>query len=227
MELQKADEKGLSTRIRDNKTVSNEFNIVIQTICFDIGIRQALDENDINSAFNFIKRNFELMTLENIREAFDLFSASELDFNSPTFGHYNSFDNTFIGGVLSAYKRFKMNNNKNKPKLVPKAPENKPLTFDEAKAYTELIQKAHNDKNMPKNIKWNDIYIYLRKVNLISFNKNTAQEHQFKVKRSLQNERNQRRLDGRGTIDLDLNIESKMFFYSECRKRAIIDYFND
>ena len=169
MEIQKAEEKNLSVRIKDKSIASKEFKVVIQTICFDIGIRQALDPTDLDSIFNFIKRNFGLLTLENIREAFDLFSASKLHFKTPTFNHYNSFDNTFIGTVLSSYNSFKMDINRNKPKTIKKEPEKKPFTYQEAKTHTELIQQKYIDKESLKEANWFEIYLYLRKEGLINF----------------------------------------------------------
>lgn len=116
MELSKTEESDLSARIKDKSIVTSKFKEVLQGICYSIGIREALDLTDIDSIFRFIGRNYGLLSLEDLIEAFELFSADKLSFNDPKFGHYGQFDLTFIGKVLSAYNRFKNDlNKKNKP----------------------------------------------------------------------------------------------------------------
>ena len=107
MELAKVEDKDLLIRIKDKAIVTPTFKVVLQTICYDVGIRDALDLSDLDTIFNFITRNYGLLTLSNLKEAFDLFSADRLKFADPKFGHYGNFDLTFIGKVLKSYKAFK------------------------------------------------------------------------------------------------------------------------
>ena len=107
MEIEKAEDRDLLIRIKDKAIVTPKFKEVLQTICYNIGIRDALDLNDQDSIFNFIGRNYGLLSLNDLIEAFELFSADKLKFADPRFGHYGSFDLTFIGKVLKAYTVYK------------------------------------------------------------------------------------------------------------------------
>ena len=112
MELQKAGDKNFLIPIRDKKIVYPEFKVELQTICYGIGIRTALDSHDLDSIFNFISRNFGGLTLKEVILAFDLYSGQKLFF---TESHFNSFDLTFIGKVLKSYSVYKINQKSIKP----------------------------------------------------------------------------------------------------------------
>lgn len=112
MEVQKVEGKNLSSPLRTKSIVTNDFKIILQTVAFDIGIRQALTLEDLDSIFNFLKKNFGATTLQDITDAFDLYSAQKLDFKD---GHFNSFDKVFVGKVLKSY-----NDKKDKDRVKPK-----------------------------------------------------------------------------------------------------------
>ena len=114
MELQKAESKDLLIRLKDKIIVYPEFKQSLQSICYNIGIREAIDATDMDSIFLYLSKYYGLLNVKQINEAFDLYSAQELEFKD---SHYNSFDKTFIGKVLKSYQEY---NKKEavKPKLL-------------------------------------------------------------------------------------------------------------
>lgn len=111
MEIQKAEDKNLLNRIKvdavrfkDKVIVDQLFTELIHTICYELGIRQALDSHDVDSLFNYLQRNFKLIRLQDIEEAFNLYSGQKLEFKD---SHFNSFDRIFVGKVLTSYEAHK------------------------------------------------------------------------------------------------------------------------
>lgn len=104
----------MQRRLQNAIIVTQEFKNVFDTIVFNIGIKETLELNDFDRIFNFLQRNFGLITLSQINEAFDLYSAQKLDFKD---SHFNSFDNVFIGKLLKAYNEYKNEKQRKPPKI--------------------------------------------------------------------------------------------------------------
>jgi hypothetical protein len=233
MELQKAEEKNLSIRIRDKSIVFDEFKTTMQTVCFDIGIRQALDSHDIDSAFNFINRNFGLLNLTQIKEAFDLFSADKLKFPDPKFGHYNSFDNTFIGKVLSSYNVYISDYNfRNKHKilkpietvLIEKPNQTKE---EEAKEWFDFVKNESENKREILIADWSLLYWYMEKEGLIDLDNDEKEMFYDILKNELEHEIMTRKSEGIDYSSYKKTLDSKSMMKRECRKRLVVKHFEN
>lgn len=82
----------------------NLFSEVWNSVAFTIGIKKPLIEQELKIIYDFLTEHFRSLSLEDVREAFSLYSAQKLDHKN---SHYQSLDNSFIGCVLSSYKRYK------------------------------------------------------------------------------------------------------------------------
>ena len=87
-------------KLREQTTLFDEFETTINGVCFSIGIPEAISRFEQGIVFNFIHGQFGMLTLEEIVDAFTLYSANKLKFKA---SHFGKFDNKFIGDVLSSY----------------------------------------------------------------------------------------------------------------------------
>lgn len=96
--------KNSLVRFKDKIIVTPDFTEIVNNISYGIGIREPLDAVDIDNVFSYLVRNFKLLSLKDVAEAFDLYSAQRLEFKE---SHFNSFDRVFIGKVLTSYEAHK------------------------------------------------------------------------------------------------------------------------
>ena len=208
----------------DNYTFEdrNLFSEVFNSIAFKLGIREALVNAELKIIFDFLKNHFNLFSLNDLREAFDYYSAQKLTFKD---SHYQSIDNVFIGKVLTSYKEFISNELRRNPKQI-EAKETKALTFDEVKFEAEQSLKDYQEGKDLSKYSFIFIYNYYKEKGLIKFEGTQAKEFQEKVKREIINEVELQKKDGKkGTATL-LLLQIKTLFYGECKKRAVLNYYS-
>jgi len=233
MELEKAEDKDLLIRIKDRAIVTPTFKEVLQTICYNVGIRDALDLNDLDTIFNFIGRNYGLLSLKDLQEAFELFSADVLKFADPKFGHYGNFDLTFIGKVLKAYKLFK-SEQAVKPKVFQIENPNPTKSEEQERAFywvkfNFLDESLRNgfSKEFPEIIicSWSDAYLYmiskgmLRELTGISLSNRLKQIEA--IRKSEETNEKKRLANSLSSQSLGLETKTMLFF-----KYEVVDWFN-
>jgi len=204
----------------------------MQSVCFDIGIREPLQSEDVDSIFNFINRNFGLLNLIQIKEAFELFSADRLTFADPKFGHYNSFDNTFIGKVLSSYKTYIVDYNfRNKHKQKPiedasKLIEVKRLSKEEnaQQWYDWVLTEIKDGGKVPMMADWDALYWILTKEKKIVLDTDSKEMFMDNVKFEIQEEIVFRKAEKRDYRNYTRMLESDDSLQRECRKRIVIKH---
>lgn len=207
-------------------TINNEepLRSVLRYIVALIGINiNKLDPLEVNVIINFLQNNFLSLKLDDLKEAFDMGVMGKLDIDLT---HYQSFNTLYISNVILSYKRVTAKNRMIKPMKI----ESKPppaLTLNEIKAHTEIIKNKFKNNEPLDDAKWTDIYQHLKTQGLIEMTNKQIKDFQDKVMRDLTNERQIRRENKKGTIDLDFKIDSKMIFYCECRKRVVLNYFDN
>jgi hypothetical protein len=200
----------------------NLFSEVWNSIAFKLGIREQLSKPELIIIFEFLKNHFNLFSLNDLREAFDYYSAQKLTFKD---SHYQSIDNVFIGKVLTSYKEFISNELRRNPKQI-EAKETKALTFDEVKFEAEQSLKDYQEGKDLSKYSFMFIYNYYKEKGLIKFEGTQAKEFQEKVKREIINEVELQKKEGKkGTATL-LLLEIKTLFYGECKKRAVLNYYS-
>ena len=129
MELEKAGSRNFSiVKIMQtdsiayfNKSEGNAFTETWNKIAFNLGIREKLADFELQLIFDFVSKYFKTLTLQDMSDAFGLYSAQKLNFKN---SHYQSMDNSFIGSVLTAYREYTAQQNKNK------APETLQIDFN-------------------------------------------------------------------------------------------------
>lgn len=154
VELEKAEDRPLSIRIKgdtvrfkDKIIVDKLFSELLHNLCYELGIREALEKRDVDSIFTYLTRNFGLIKLEQINEAFDLYSSQQLDFKD---SHFNSFDRIFIGKVLTSYYKFKDTSRKKPKRYEPEDNRRTPYSDEEGKkAFDHIEQIVTNEGVMP------------------------------------------------------------------------------
>ena len=200
----------------------NLFSEIWNSIAFQLGIREALVPAELKIIFDFLQKHFKTVSLNDLREAFSYYSAQKLQFKD---SHYQSLDNVFIGKVLTSYKEFIADELRRKPKKIESNPVNK-LTFDEIKFESEESLKAFQEGKDLTNFNWIFIYNYYKSEGKIKFEGNEATEFQEKVKGDIIREVEQLKKEGKkGTATL-LLLQIKTLFYAECKKRAVLKYYD-
>lgn len=237
MEIAKLEEKGLSKRIKDSAIVTPDFKVVFQTIAYDIGIREALDLNDLDAIFNYVQKFFGLMSLENMRDAFDMYSAQELDFRD---SHFNQFDKVFVGKVLKSY-----NEKKKKEAVKPKLHQPIPRVesgWNEKKSHFEwllndvFLDDTEHKKGKKRNGKrgefpqtiicnWKDVYDHMVSESMIK------EKQGFELAKRLEDVKNQVILEDKsktkslsGSVKIKIEAGSKPMAYY---KYEVIDWFKE
>lgn len=92
-----------------NLSVGNEmdlkkFSETINLICFSVGIKSALSKPECEIIFDFCINHFRTLSIEEMKEAFSLWSAKKLEFKD---SHFQSMDNNCVGNVLNSYIKYK------------------------------------------------------------------------------------------------------------------------
>ena len=200
----------------------NLFSEVWNSIAFKVGIREALVPEELKIIFEFLYNHFKLFSLNELREAFDYYSAQKLNFKD---SHYQSLDNVFIGKVLTSYKEFISNELRTKPKKISHS-KIKELTFEEIKFEAVQSLKDYKEGNDLKKYNWIFIYNYYKDKGLIKFEGNQAKEFQDQVKREILNEVEKEKMEGKNGSSTLLLLQIKTLFYGECKKRAVLKYYD-
>lgn len=152
-------------RLKDSAIVNQSFKDVFQKISYDIGIKEPLDLNDLDNIYTYIKRFNGLLSLKDVVDAFDMYSAQELEFKD---SHFGSFNKVFVGKVLKSYAK-KKEGEAVKPKLhqpIPRVDSG----FNEKKAHYEwllndiyLNEKHEGIGKFPYVLlcNWKDVFEYM------------------------------------------------------------------
>jgi hypothetical protein len=230
MELQKQENNNIEKRFKDSPIASKQFKASLLAICYNLGIRDIPDDKDLDNRFNFLKRNFGLLRINDIDISFELYSAQELDFKD---SHFNSFDNVFIGKVLKSYQEWKQKEAK-KPKLLK--PIGMDIQIDEPKKTKEQYAEdefKHLDENYEKALKgfmlvdWNAAYWWMLTNKIIEVDKDTLEMFAENVRADIEHDIKVRKAERR-----DFKLEQKILdhpksFKIECRKRYLINYYEN
>jgi hypothetical protein len=171
-----------------------------------------------------IKRNYSALSCEEIKNAFHLLIEERLDIKKENIHHYQKFSSLFVSNVLNSFKRYRFKHSKAKPIETKPVPA---LTFDQARDHTEKTFIKFENREKLSDVNWTEIYKHLKTEKKINFKSEEVKPFQETVRAELIKEREYRTINSKGTIDLDLIIESKMLFYCECRKRAVLRYFTE
>ena len=199
----------------------NLFSEVWNSIAFRLGIRESLVPEELKIIFEFMQKHFKRFSLNDLREAFSYYSAQKLNFKD---SHYQSLDNVFIGKVLTSYKEFIAEELRRKPKQV-ETTKVKGLTFDEIKFEAEQSLKDFKENKNIDGYNWMFIYNYYKAEGEIKFEGNEANEFQEVVRKEILKEVEIEKSKGKkGTATL-LLLEIKTLFYGECKKRAVLKYY--
>jgi len=201
----------------------NLFSEVWNSIAFKLGIREQLSKPELIIIFEFLQNHFNLFSLNDLREAFDYYSAQKLTFKD---SHFQSLDNVFIGKVLTSYKDFISNELRRNPKNTIENSKVKELSFDEIKYQAEQSLKDYKEGNDLSKYSFIYIYNYLKSEGLIIFEGTQAKEFQEKVKRDIINEVEAQKKEGKKGTAILLLLQIKTLFYGECKKRAVLEYYN-
>jgi len=151
---------------------SKEFKTLLNAICYNIGVKDPLDDQDLDKVFLFLSRHFANLTLQDINDGFELYAAQELEFKT---SHFNSFDNVFISKVLKSYEQFKRAKHI-KPKILTIDQPQEDPTEEEKKSF-EWVKFNFLDSS-PRNGRaktfpdimvsnWKEAYLYMIKNHLL------------------------------------------------------------
>lgn len=186
-----------------------------------IGVNpEKLVKEDLDLIIDYIKRNFKRLSTADIRLAFEIGVKGELDFDLQ---HYQSFNTMYVANVLLSYKRYCADQNRRNKEIQTKPL--KELTFNELEDHGKKALMAHKDEEDLSDFRWSELYFYYKKKGFISFNTTEINRFQEQVREDLKAEMKQRSDDGKSNKVYSLLLESKALFQCECRKRAVLKYF--
>jgi len=201
----------------------NAFSDVWNKIAFSIGIRDQLQTGELTIIFEFMESQFKSLSLANTNEAFILYAAKKLDYDK---SHFQSLDNFFIGSVLNSYKEYvRKDNMKVKPIPVELQLENKVNPKLEMKGAFEFIKKVHEEQgSFPMIANWSDAFLYAESTGLIKM----TPEDKDKLKRSTIAEIKTKQIQTRLTTGVKGSVVEfeNGNIKVQCRKKALINYFN-
>jgi hypothetical protein len=116
-----------------------------------VGLTNYPDEAQQLILLQFIRSNFAVFTLEEIRLAFDMLAKGEIEAD----GHYQQYSAIYFSGVMAAYKRWAVELRK---QIEVKQPQ-PPITFTENHWRAE-IQKAYESFSEKTNYRLWPVEIY-------------------------------------------------------------------
>jgi len=213
-----------AVKLREKTTLFDEFETTINGVCFSIGIPEALSRFEQGIVFNFIQGQFGGLTLENIVEAFTLYSANKLDFKT---SHFGKFDNKFIGDVLHSYsvevakKQTRTKVNPEPVKRIKYSPEVGEESFEFIKSVFE------KDKKPPFIASWTFAFNWMWSQKIIVLEDFEIEAIKNTVKNDAKVQMKQRRLQGKDTSKLMSMIQNGDGLKFECHKKCVIDYFTE
>lgn len=227
--IHQQDEKNSLVRFKDKVIVTSDFTDVFNNISYGIGIREPLDEVDLDSLFSYLTRNFKLLNLSDVAIAFDLYSAQKLDFKE---SHFNSFDRVFIGKVLTSYETYKKAQQKLKEFRYDKPKEtNKGWSMHEKKHHFEWLkgiyfeESERNGKSMsfPKVLiaSFKDVYDYMINENLIK--EKQGIELSKSIRSYSMSEKVREKNPFEGVVKQDLRGKIPPYFY----RNEVLNYFKE
>jgi len=203
------------------------FSEVWNSVAFTLGIRKHLVDAELNIIYKFLVDYYKTVTLNDIREAFGLYSAQRLDYKT---SHFQSLDNVFIGAVLSSYQRYKAQQNLIKPleQNVAKALPKPKITKEEnALHWFEWIEAEVKKGKIPLIADWSAIYWHMEKTGLINLDDDAKEMFIDNVRQDIKDmilklkaERKDYSIWSKKLIDLK---SMKL----ECRKRMVINYYEN
>lgn len=206
-----------------NDPEDSDLRAVIRYVVTLIGVD--LDKHDelvFKLIRETIKKDFSDLTLEEVKSAFHLAISGDLDLKKEDIPHYQKFSSLYVSNILLSFKRFRLKHRNIKPIETKPVPQ---LTFDQARAHTEDIQKKFNAGEDMEDVNWTSIYGYLKESGAIKLTPDEVKAHQEKVTNELTIERQAIRQAGKNAIAIDLMFQWTELFYCECRKRAVLHYF--
>lgn len=228
-------------KFRVQKNWSEDFGIMLNGIIYSVGIHEPINLNDpmgrleVQNFFNFIKSEFPGFSNNDIKDAFIKLVACKLEFwynNKPqnSYDHFGTFSMAYLGKVLNAYSKYKSDQEKKQKilkaeDLLKEHSKPKEINFDEVREHSRVVYKKWNANEDLSDANWTNIYFLFKKDGKIKFEKEELDEFQENVMEQVLIEKRLRVDEGKNYFDLDLILENKMFFYCECRKRAVINYF--
>lgn len=224
-------------KFRDKEVWANEFIQTMNGIMFSIGVPYQWNEKvpdqriEIQLMFNFLKSKFRNMTLQDLKEAFDVYAACELRiYNNgkvvDQIQHYNSFDLAFVGRILKAYKVYKAEQNQKKAFNVETKPVPQ-LTFDEIRDHTAKAYNLYKHDQKMDGANWVQIYQYLKKEGEIVIPEEEYKILMLELREEMELELKELHKAGRTNILLSMALDRKMFFDCECLKRVVLRYFKE
>jgi len=203
----------------------NFFGEVWNSAAFTIGIRNPLVPDELRIIHEFLLEHFKTITLNDVREAFSLYSAQKLTFKD---SHYNSLDNTFIGKVLTSYKEYNARQSliRSAEEVIPKTLPRPQVTKEEnAQQWFDWVMKETKYNKIPMIADWNAIYWHLNKKDLVSLSYDEKEMLMDNLMEDLKEEISQYIADRKDVSVLKKRLKDRNYLRRECRKRTVINYF--
>lgn len=72
-----------------------------------LGLSEPLKEMEISELCRFLRKTFKDINLDEMIEAVDLFCSRDLAIDYKKEGHYNKLSNTFMGTMLTAFRKYR------------------------------------------------------------------------------------------------------------------------
>jgi len=214
-----------NVKLRETTTLFDEFETTINGVCFSIGIPDALSRFEQGIVFNFIHGQFGMLTLEQIVDAFTLYSANNLQF---TTSHFGKFDNKFIGDVLSSYLKH-LQNLESKNKIYKAEPiVRQKYSPEEGKKSFEFIKSVFKKDGKPPFIaSWSFAFKWMEDQKIIVLENFEKEAIKNSVINQMKHEVKDRRSRGKEVSKLLQSIETGRGVKYECHKKCVIDYFEE
>ena len=188
-----------------------------------------MSEFELKEIFNFVSTYFQKLNLSDIRAAFGLYSANKLTFmvngkKQTTVGHFQSFDNVFIGAVLNAYTDYSNYENQIKSMKIIEEEKEK-LTSENSKQSFDMIEGCYKGGKEPWIANWNFAFKYMEVEKLIEYSNEEKEMFMENVLEELKEERLMLKHQRKDISDINRVIGTKSKLADECRKRLVKKYF--
>lgn len=215
--------------VLDGCTERNVFSETWNGVAFNIGLRNKLSEFELKEIFNFVSTYFQKLNLSDIREAFGLYSANKLSFmvngkRQTTVGHFQSFDNVFIGAILKSYTDY--SNYENQIKSMETVDIKKEIaTSENSKESFDMIEGCYKGGKEPWIANWNFAFKYMESEKIIEYSNEEKEMFMENVLEDLKEDRLTLKHKRKDTSDISRIINTKSKLADECRKRLVKKYF--
>lgn len=214
-----------AVKIREQSCLFDEFETTINGVCFSIGIPEAISRFEQGIVFNFIHGQFGILTLEEIVNAFTLYSANKLKFKD---SHFGKFDNKFIGNVLSSYLEHLANERSKNQIYEPEPMVRVKYTPEEGlKSYEFIKGVFEKDKRPPFIASWTFAFNWMWKEKMIVLEDFEIEAIRNVVHNEMMEEVKERRRNRKDVSNLLQSMETGRGVKYECHKKCVIEYFTN